>query len=141
MLLSRTTLLLFSLISMQVYAMESNSAKIDPPIESNMQISQVYLNGVVVKFKSTSPYERISLELLGQKMTLDSNNDKNVFQQRLLIDPTKDLDVSYELFPGEYDFGLKMVNKSKFKENGIYNLIVNIGDRAPYAVMIDLKKQ
>jgi hypothetical protein len=141
MLSNRVILLFFSLVSMQVCAMECNGVNIVPNIENDVQEKQVFLNSINVKFKDSSPYQKVDLIILGHKITLErQNNNEYVFEQRLLIDPTKKLRVSYDLFPGETNLGIMMIDKSKLKVNSVYDLHVDIGDSGAYALKINLKK-
>lgn len=141
MLSNRIIFLFFSLISIQVCAMERDGVNILPALEKDVQINQIYLNSVIVKFNDISPYQKVNLTILGQDIVLERNKIEHIFEQRLLIDPTKNLRVSYELFPGEMNLGIMMIDKDKFIANSVYDLFVDVGDRGAYAVKVSLQKK
>jgi hypothetical protein len=145
MLSNNIILFFFSLISVQVCVVEDAASAIKNTIVSPsvniVQEDKIYLNSIFVNFNDASPYQKVKLTILGQDIALERNNTVHVFDQRLLIDPTKNLRVSYDLFPGETNLGIMMIDKSKLKANSEYDLHVDIGDRGAYAVKLNLKKR
>ncbi|MDP1724592.1 MAG: hypothetical protein Q8L85_07815 [Alphaproteobacteria bacterium] len=109
--------------------------------ESALQMNQAYLNRVIVRFGDDSSYQNVVLKILGQEMNFARDNVEYVFDSHVAMDSTKNLFVSYELFPGEMDLGVMMIDKKDIKANTQYDLHVDIGNSGAYAVKIKLKKR